>query len=121
MKGNYGWIKFIGTDGYEHFRKLTSKGRQEVLTNYIRRCSGRKFTVGKLAEMLGACERTIQNHLAKLEAKGWIKRQVCFDDVGRQGGNVIVYTGPKKRLTGKELTMEKIYDENFKHGLDEYY
>ena len=30
MKGNYGWIKFIGSDGYERFRKLTSKERVEV-------------------------------------------------------------------------------------------
>ena len=89
-------------------RKLTSAERAEVLTNYIRRRSGRKFVVQRLSEIFGVSERTIQKHLADLEAKGWIERKACFDKSGKQNGNVIVYTGDKKRLTGDELTLEKI-------------
>ena len=121
MRGKrYGWIEFVGDDGYERHRKLTYKVREEVLTNYFRRRSGRKFVVSKLAEIFGVCERTIQKHLADLQAKGWIERKACFDEVGRQNGNVIVYTGPKKRLTGDELTLDVILDPANTNGLDRY-
>ena len=108
QKGKYGKMTWTGGDGHQHSRKLTSTEREEVLANYIRRRSGRKFVVRAMAELLGCCERTIQNHLAVLQAKGWIERKACHDEIGRQTGNVIVYSGPKKRLTGEELTLEKI-------------
>ena len=116
----YGWIEFVGQDGWERSRKLTYAVREEVLAHYIRRRSGRKFVVQKLAKIFGVCERTIQKHLRDLETKGWIERKACFDDNGRQNGNVIVYTGPKKRLTGDELTLEKVLDENNKNSIDRY-
>lgn len=116
----YGWIEWIGEDGWERSRKLTSAVREEVLANYLRRRSGRKFIVSKLAEIFGVCERTIQKHLADFEVKGWIQRKACYDENGRQNGNVIIYTGPKKRLTGDELTLEKILDESNENGLDRY-
>ena len=108
MRKGYGWIDFIGDDGYERGRKLTYKVREEVLINYFRRRSGRKFVVSKLAEIFGVSDRTIQKHLADLEWNCYIERKACFDENGRQNGNVITYIGPKKRLTGEELTLDKI-------------
>jgi malonyl CoA-acyl carrier protein transacylase len=118
MRGKgYGWVDFEDDGGYIESRKLTGKQREEILANYIRRRSGRRFTVPAMAKLLGVSDRTIQKHLADLEAKGWIKRVPCFNEIGRQNGNDIVYTGPKPRLTGKELTMEKVYDPDNKAGL----
>lgn len=118
MRGKgYGWVDFKDDDGWVQSRKLSSNEREQVLTNYIRRRSGRRFTVPALAQLLGVSDRTIQKHLADLEKKGWIKRQACFDETGRQNGNDIIYTGPKDRLTGNELTIEKLYDPNNKAGL----
>ena len=119
-KKGYGWIDFMGDDGDQKSRKLSYKVRGEVLALYIRRRSGRKFVVRKLAELFAVSERTMQKHLADLEAAGWIKRQACFDEAGKQNGNVIVYTGPKKRLTGDELTLEKIIDPSAEDSLDWY-
>jgi DeoR/GlpR family transcriptional regulator of sugar metabolism len=88
---------------------LSYKERQEVLADYLRRYSGRKFIVGKLAKLLGVCERTIQKHLADLETGGVIKRIAGFIETGRQDGNVIVYTGPESSLSSDGLTIEDIY------------
>ncbi|GHV03249.1 hypothetical protein FACS1894211_15830 [Clostridia bacterium] len=96
---------------------MSVRQRGEVLASYIRRRSGRRFTVPAMAKLLGVSDRTIQKHLADLETKGWIKRVPCFNGAGRQNGNMIVYTGPKNRLTGKELTIEKVYDPDNKAGL----
>ena len=109
MRGKgYGWIEFAGDDGHKIRRKLNYKDREEALANYIRRRSGRKFFVNNLADVFGVSERTIQKHLAGLTAKKWIERKACFHDNGKQDYNVIIYTGPKSRLTGNELTLEKI-------------
>jgi hypothetical protein len=125
MRGKgYGWVDFEDDDGYIESRKLTGKQREEILANYIRRRSGRRFIVSAMARLLGVSDRTIQKHLSDLEAKSWIKRVPCFNEIGRQNGNDIVYTGPKSRLTGKELTMGKVYDPDNKAGLkddDHYY
>lgn len=110
-KKGYGWVEFIDDEGREHTRKLYSHEREEVLVNYIRRRSGRKFTVPSLAKMLATSDRTIQKHLAELEQRSWIKRVPCYNEKNRQDGNVIVFTGPKPRLTGDELTVEKVYDK----------
>ncbi len=123
MRGKgYGWVDFKDDDGYVESRKLSSSQREEVLVSYIRRRSGRRFTVPAIAKLLGVSDRTIQKHLSDLEKKGWIKRTASFNEVGRQNGNDIVYTGPKDRLTGKELTIEKVYDPDNKAKLkDESY
>lgn len=46
MRGKgYGWIEFVDEGGWEHSRKLYKKERKEIMMNYIRRRSGRRFKV----------------------------------------------------------------------------
>lgn len=111
MRGKgYGWVDFEDDEGWVVSRKTTAKQREEILLNYIRRRSGRRLTVNAMAKLLGVSDRTIQKHLADLEEGGQIKRTASFDEQGKQNGNIITYTGSKDRLTGKELTIEKLYD-----------
>ena len=44
-------------------------------------------SVTTLAEMVGMKERSIQRHVAELEAKGVISRVARFDESGRQTSN----------------------------------
>ena len=118
MRGKgYGWIEFVDEGGWEHSRKLYKKERKEIMMNYIRRRSGRRFKVSKLSELLGVSERTIQKELKELETEGVIVRKASYNESNRQTANVIIYVGTKKRLTGKELTIEKVYDPENKVGL----
>lgn len=82
MKGKgYGHMAWIDNEGKKYSRKLKRKEREEVLANYIRRRSGRKFVVHKIAGLFGVSERTIQKHLADMQSKGWIERQACFKKI----------------------------------------
>lgn len=107
-QGGYGRVMWVNENGFPCRRMLTAVEREEILTQYIRRRSGRRFTVPVMAEMLGVCDRTIQSHLRRLEDGGIIKRTASFDASGKQNGNLIMYTGSTKRLTGEELTVERI-------------
>ena len=75
--------------------------RQERLLRFIRRRSGRRFTVAVMAKEVGVSERTIQGDLALLEAFGQIRRTPSYNSLHRQNGNIIVYTGSRKRQSHK--------------------
>lgn len=75
--------------------------RQIKLLQYIRKRSGRRFLVSVLAKAFGISERTIQTDLAFLELCGQIKRTASYNEFHRQNGNIIVYTGSRKRQSRK--------------------
>lgn len=75
--------------------------RQEALLRFIRRRSGRRFIVAVMAKEFNVSERTIQDDLACLELFGQIKRMPSYNSLHRQNGNIIVYTGSRRRQTHK--------------------
>ena len=75
--------------------------RREALLQFIRRRSGRRFTVAVMAREFGVSERTIQDDLSVLEVFGQIKRTPSYNSQHRQNGNIIVYTGSCKRQSHK--------------------
>lgn len=56
-------------------------------------------------------ERTMQKLLKELETEGIIRREPIYDENGFQKPNKIVYIGEKKRLTGEEPSIDKIYED----------
>lgn len=66
--------------------------RRDALLRFIRRRSGRRFTVAVMAREFGVSERTIQDDLSALEVFGQIKRTPSYNSLHRQNGNIIVYT-----------------------------
>lgn len=75
--------------------------RRKQLLQYIRRRSRRRFTVAVMAKEFGVSERTIQSDLSYLEIYGQIERRPSYDSLHRQNGNIIVYTGSRKRQSYK--------------------
>ena len=75
--------------------------RRDALLRFIRRRSGRRFTVAVMAKEFGVSERTIQDDLSLLEAFGQIRRTPSYNSLHRQNGNIIVYTGSRKRQSQK--------------------
>ncbi len=71
--------------------------RREELLQFIRRRSGRRFLVAVMAREFGVSERTIQSDLSVLEVFGQIRRMPSYNSLHRQNGNIIVYTGSRKR------------------------
>lgn len=71
--------------------------RRKQLLAFIRRRSGRRFIVKIMAEAFGVNERTLQADLRFLEAFGQIKRTPSYNYLHRQNGNIIVYTGSRRR------------------------
>lgn len=78
-----------------------NKRRKELL-RFIRRRSGRRFLVSILAKEFMISERTIQSDLRFLEMYGHIKRTPSYNSLHRQNGNIIVYTGSRRRLIENE-------------------
>ena len=75
--------------------------RRELLLRFIRKRSGRRFIVAVMAKEFNVSERTIQDDLSVLEASGLIKRTPSYNLLHRQNGNIIVYTGNRKRRSQK--------------------
>lgn len=69
-----------------------NKRRKELLA-FIRRRSGRRFTVAVMAKEFNVSERTIQVDLTFLEVFGLIKRTPSYNSLHIQNGNIIVFTG----------------------------
>ncbi len=78
-----------------------NKRRKELLA-FIRRRSGRRFIVAILTKEFGVSERTIQADLTFLEVFGLIKRTPSYNSVHRQNGNIIVYSGSRRRCKENE-------------------
>ena len=75
--------------------------RRDGLLQFIRRRSGRRVTVAVMAKEVGVGGRTIQSDLSSLEVFGQIKRTPSYNSLHRQNGNIIVYTGSRKRQSHK--------------------
>ena len=75
--------------------------RREELLQFIRRRSGRRFLVAVMVREFGVSERTIQSDLSVLEVFGQIRRTPSYNSLHRQNGNIIVYTGSRKRQSHK--------------------
>ena len=76
--------------------------RRKELLAYIRRRSGRRFLISILSEEFCVNVRTIQADLRFLEMYGQIKRSPSYNSLHRQNGNIIVYTGSRRRLKENE-------------------
>ena len=75
--------------------------RREELLQFIRRRSGRRFLVAVMVREFGVSERTIQSDLSVLEVFGQFRRTPSYNSLHRQNGNIIVYTGSRKRQSHK--------------------
>ena len=75
--------------------------RREELLQFIRRRSGRRFLVAVMVREFGVSERTIQSDPSVLEVFGQIRRTPSYNSLHRQNGNIIVYTGSRKRQSHK--------------------
>lgn len=73
-----------------------NKRRKELIA-FIRRRSGRRFIVAIMTKEFGVSERTLQADLRFLEMFGQIKRTPSYNSLHRQNGNIIVYTGSRRR------------------------
>ena len=62
--------------------------RRDALLRFIRRRSGRRFTVAVMAREFGVSERTIQDDLSALEVFGQIRRTPSYNSLHRQNGNI---------------------------------
>ena len=76
--------------------------RRKELLAFIRRRSGRRFITAVMAKEFGVSERTIQTDLTFLEVFGQIKRTPSYNSLHRQNGNIIVYTGSRRRCKENE-------------------
>lgn len=108
----YGYFRFADKDGNECIRKPNPKQRKTMLIYYLRRRSGRVMTVKSIAKTFCVSDRTVQKLLKELETEEIIVRTPVFNANGLQTANKIVYTGEKKRLSGKEYTLDKVYAPN---------
>ena len=75
--------------------------RREELLQFLRRRSERRFLVAVMVREFGVSERTIQDDLFALEVSGQIKRTPSYNSLHRQNGNIIVYTGSRRRQSHK--------------------
>ena len=102
-----------------HYRKPTTSERKEIILNYIIDNNGTSIKVNYLSSKLAVSDRTIQKIIKELANEGLIKVEPCFIN-GRQSGNKITYTGEPKIKTGKELTLDLLYDINNPYGFRDW-
>lgn len=102
-----------------HYRKPTPKERKEIILNYIIDNSETPIKINYLSSKLAVSDRTIQKIIKELANEGLIKVESCFIN-GRQTGNKITYIGEAKIKTGKELTLDLLYDINNLYGFRDW-
>ena len=102
-----------------HYRKPAPSERKEIILNYIIDNSGTPIKVNYLSSKLAVSDRTIQKIVRELTNEGLIKVEPCFIN-GRQSGNKITYIGTPKIKTGKELTLDLLYDINNHYGFRDW-
>lgn len=93
-----------------HYRKPTPSERKEIVLNYIIDNSGTPIKIKYLSSKLAVSDKTIQKI---------IKVESCFIN-GRQSGNKITYVGESRHKTGKELTLDLLYDINNPYGFRDW-
>ena len=71
--------------------------------------SGNPIKVNYLSSKLAVSDRTTQKIIKELSNEGLIKVESCFIN-SRQSGNKITCIGKPRIKTGKELTLELLYE-----------
>ena len=102
-----------------HYRKPTPSERKEIILNYIVDNNGTPIKVNYLSFKLAVSDRTIQKIIKELANEGLIKVESCFIN-GRQSGNKITYIGEPRVKTGKELTLDLLYDITNPYGVRDW-
>ena len=102
-----------------HYRKPTLCERKEIILNHIIDNSGNPIKVNYLSSRLAVSDRTIQKIIKELADKELIKVEPCFIN-GRQSGNKITYIGEPRIKTGKELTLDLLYDITNPYGFRDW-
>ena len=102
-----------------HYRKPTPSERKEIILNYIIDNSGTPIKVNYLSSKLAVSDRTIQKIIKELASGGLIKVEPCFIN-GRQSGYKITYIGEPRSKTGKELTLDLLYDITNPYGFRDW-
>lgn len=102
-----------------HYRKPTPSERKEIILNYVIDNSGNPIKVNYLSSKLAVSDRTIQKIIKELVNEGLIKVESCFIN-GRQSGNKITYIGEPRVKTGKELTLDLLYDITNPYGFRDW-
>ena len=126
-EGNYRKYGIVILETYDetlrttvyHYRKPTLSERKEIILNYIIDNSGTSIKVNYLSSKLAVSDRTIQKIVSELTNEGLIKVEPCFIN-GRQSGNKITYIGKPRIKTGKELTLELLYDVSNPYGFRDW-
>ena len=106
--------KTLGYTVYE-YRKPTIKERQEIILNYILQNNNEPIDLIYLSNKLCVSKRTIQKDIKVLQSNNLIEVIPNFTQ-GSQRRNIIKYIGPQKDITGKELTLELLYDLDNPYG-----
>ena len=102
-----------------HYRKPTPSERKEIILNFIIDNSGTPIKVNYLSSSLAVSDRTIQKIIKELANESLIKVESCFVN-GRQSGNKITYIGEPRIKTGKELTLDLLYDITNPYGFRDW-
>ena len=102
-----------------HYRKPTPNERKKIILNYIIDNSGTPIKVNYLSSKLAVSDRTIQKTIKELAKEGLIKVEPSFVN-GRQSGNKITYIGTPRIKTGKELTLDILYDITNPYGFRDW-
>lgn len=110
--------KTLGTTVY-YYRKPTPSERKEIILNYIIDNSGTPIKVNFLANKLAVSDRTIQKIIKELTVEGLIKVEPYFIN-NKQSGNKITYIGLPRTKTGKELTLDLLYDISNPYGFRDW-
>lgn len=125
--GNYRKYGIVIIEAYDeilrttvyHYRKPTPSERKEIILNYIIDNSGTPIKINYLSSKLAVSDRTIQKIIKELSNERLIKVESCFNN-GRQSGNKITYIGKPRIKTGKELTLDLLYDITNPYGFRDW-
>ncbi len=91
-------------------RKPSPAERREIVINLIMQNSGRRFKIGRLAELLAVSQRTVQSLLKSLREDGLIEAVSVYGKNGAQLSSRYRYIGPPCKVYGSGLTLESLYD-----------
>lgn len=126
-KGKYGFIE-IENPAYEYdytqekylIRKPTPQERKEIMLNYIIENSGKRISINYLSTTFAVSDRTIQKILKELKEKNLIKIIPTFKKDGTQRFNIYKYIGKPRIKTGKELTIDLLYNPDNPYGFRDF-
>lgn len=101
-------------------RKPTPAERREIVINLIMQNSGRRFKIGRLAELLAVSKRTMQLLLKSLREDGLIEAVNVYGRNGEQLSSRYRYIGEPCAFYGSGLTLERLYDSENAAGFRDW-